>query len=86
MRDKHVYSKMVASVFLFVLSLNASVAVCEHNPTVLKADSFKHYVDEFNENDEELYVRHISNEKAWEFLKANIPMFDSPDKDIERTY
>jgi len=77
---------MVASVFLFVLSLNASVAVCEHNPIVLKADSFEHYVDAFNENDEELYVRHISNEKAWEFIKANIPLFECPDKDMERTY
>ncbi|MGB2862661.1 MAG: hypothetical protein WBC05_04980, partial [Sedimentisphaerales bacterium] len=86
MREKHVHAMIVASVFLFMLSINASVAVCEHNPFVLKADSFEHYVDEFNKNDEELYVRHISNEHAWEFLKANIPLLECPDNDIERTY
>jgi len=53
---------------------------------VLKAESFKHYVDTFNKNDEELYIQHISNEKAWEFLKANIPLIECPDKDFERTY
>ena len=69
-----------------MLSANTNVAVCAHSPTVLKADLFKHYIDAFNENDEELYVQHISNEKAWEFLKTNIPLLEYPDKDIERTY
>lgn len=86
MREKHVHAKIVGLAFLFMFSLNASAAIYAHNPIVLKADSFKHYIDAFNENDEELYVRHISNEKAWEFLKANIPLFECPDKDIERTY
>jgi len=85
-REKHVHAKIIISVFLFVLSINAGVAVCEHSPIVLKADSFKHYVDAFNENDEELYDQHISNEKAWDFLRTNVPLFECPDKDIERTY
>ncbi|MFC1792497.1 glycosyl hydrolase family 65 protein [Planctomycetota bacterium] len=86
MREKHVRAMIITSVFLFTFSITASVAFCAQNSIVLKADSFKHYVDTFNENDEELYVRHISNEKAWEFLTANIPLFECPDKDIERTY
>ena len=53
---------------------------------MLKADSFKHYIDTFNENDEEIYVQNVSNEKAWEFLKAHIPLFECPDKYFERTY
>jgi len=86
MRDKLMHAKIVGLAFLFMFSINASVAICAHNPIVLKADSFEHYVDAFNENDEELYVQHISNEKAWEFLKANIPLLECPDEDIERTY
>ena len=86
MREKNVHAKIVGLAFLFMFSLNASAAIYAHNPIVLKADSFEHYVDAFNENDEELYVRHISNEMAWEFIKANIPLFECPDKDIERTY
>jgi len=53
---------------------------------VLDPASFKHYVDTFNEYDEELYPQHISNESVWEFLRANIPLFECPDKDFERMY
>jgi predicted GH43/DUF377 family glycosyl hydrolase len=54
-------------------------------PAVLQAEAFRHYVDRFNRDDEELYAN-IPNADAWEFLKANIPLFECPDKDFERTY
>jgi DUF1680 family protein len=53
---------------------------------VLKADSFKHYVDRFNENDVEYFPPSISNEEAWEFMKTNIPLLGCPDRDIEEIY
>ena len=53
---------------------------------MLKAEAFRHYVDAFNRNDNELYVQHIPNAAAWEFLKANIPLLDCPDKEIEEIY
>ncbi len=53
---------------------------------VLRPDTFKHYIDQFNHDDEDLYSQYISNEHAWTFLRENIPLFDCPDKDIERTY
>ena len=52
---------------------------------VLQVEAFRHYVDQFNRDDEELYAN-IPNADAWEFLKANIPLFECPDKDFERTY
>jgi len=52
----------------------------------LKAGSFKHYVDTFNKNDTEYFPPTIANDKAWEFLKANIPLLECPDKDIEEIY
>lgn len=55
-------------------------------PYVLQAGSFEHYVDRFAENDEELYVQYIPNDKAWAFLRSNVPLFECPDKDFERTY
>jgi hypothetical protein len=57
-----------------------------NRPAVLATDSFKHYVDQFNREDEELYVNSIPNVRAWDFLKANIPLFECPDKEFERTY
>ncbi len=55
-------------------------------PAVLKAETFKHYIDSFNANDRELYPSYIPNADAWSFLQNNIPLLDCPDKDIESTY
>lgn len=58
-----------------------------HNgPAVLTTDSFKHHVDQFNRDDEELYVNSIPNARVWDFLQANVPLFECPDKEFERTY
>ena len=54
--------------------------------SVLKTGDFKHYVDYFNETDNETVVNHIGNAKAWPWLEKNIPLFECPDKDIERIY
>ena len=43
------------------------------------------YVERFNADDEELYSN-IPNEEAYNFLKNNIPLFECPDIDFERTY
>jgi hypothetical protein len=69
--------------FLLCLSFGTTMAADGH---VLKADSFKYYVDAFNENDTEYFPPSIPNEKAWEFLKANIPLLECPDKQIEEIY
>jgi len=53
---------------------------------VLKPEAFRHYVDRFDREDEELYVQYIPNAQAWPFLRANSPLFECPDQEIERTY
>ena len=49
-------------------------------------DKLKYYVDIFNANDEELHTNLIDNANAYEWLKDEIPLFECPDKDIERAY
>ena len=44
------------------------------------------YVTEFNYFDDERYSQEYPNEKAVEFLAANIPLFECPDKELEKTY
>ncbi len=84
---KHLHTGFMFSSFLCVsLAMSTAMASEGTSAAVLKAESFKHYVDTFNENDEELYVQHVPNQKAWEFLKANVPLFECPDEDLERTY
>lgn len=53
---------------------------------ILKTEDFKHYIDYFNQNDQELYPQEIQNTGAWDFLVENIPFFECPDKQLEQTY
>jgi len=54
--------------------------------SILDINQYKHYIDEFNKDDEELYKQLIPNKNSWDFLKENIPIFDCPDKVIEKIY
>lgn len=57
------------------------------NAQYLSKDQFKHYIDGFNNNDNEIYkLGEYSNEQAWSFLVDNIPFFNCPDKQLEETY
>lgn len=53
---------------------------------VLKWDEFNPLIADFNQNDRELYVQYYPNSKADEFLKENIPYFNCPDQELEKTY
>ena len=44
------------------------------------------YVRQFNADDDERYTNAMPNTAAEAFLRENIPMFECPDKEIERTY
>lgn len=44
------------------------------------------YVAEFNAADDEIYVQEFKNTDAEQFLLNNIPFFECPDKELERTY
>lgn len=49
-------------------------------------DIIRHYIDQFNAQDDELFKNDIDNAHAYEWLKAEIPVLECPDKEIERTY
>lgn len=49
-------------------------------------EKLKNYVDEFNKNDDELYIQKYNNADCFNFLSEQIPLIDIPDKAIEKTY
>lgn len=49
-------------------------------------DIIKKYVDEFNAHDEEFIKNDIDNAHVYEWMKREVPVFECPDKDIERAY
>jgi hypothetical protein len=63
-------------------------AADSHPPAMLKADNFRHYIETFNQNDNDLYpeVPYVKNPGAWDFLKDQIPLFECPDSDVEQIY
>ncbi len=70
----------VATLPLVVFSAEIPV-----KPLVLTTVPLEKYVARFNADDEEL-VAHIPNKEAFAFLAKNIPLFECPDQDFERTY
>jgi hypothetical protein len=58
----------------------------ETNQPVLKAETFKHYVDYFNNMEDENVINAIPNSESWSWMKENIPLFECPDKDFEQIY
>jgi hypothetical protein len=68
----------LASVVLAASSLSQAA--------VLDPESFKPLVEQFNADDNELYKNAIPNAEAWDFLAANVPLFECPDKEFEKTY
>ena len=71
-------------IFLFCGCRQNRDLISDGSP--LTPEHFRHYVDEFNALDEELYINAISDSASWDFLKHNIPLFDCPDKELEKTY
>ncbi len=52
----------------------------------MECEKLKQYVEKFNQQDEEIKIQSISNEKAYAWMKENIPLVECPDPEIEETY
>ncbi len=80
------FNLTLLSASLVVMTAGYAADAPKPAASVLKADSFRHYVETFNSHDDELYKNIYPNSAAWDFLKDNIPLLDCPDEDIQRTY
>ncbi len=87
--------KFLFKPFVFLLAYAVFSAGCknhvEKQPVkqeigILDWSGYKTYVSGFNSNDDELYTQYIPNNQSEKFLKENIPYFDCPDKELEKTY
>jgi len=74
-----------SAVLLGAVVLSGWAHAEEKTGAVLTTEKLKSYVERFNADDEELYSN-IKNRDAYAFLEKNIPLFECPDEDFERTY
>jgi hypothetical protein len=72
--------------FAAVWCLFAAPGFARAETPLLPPESGRHYIDDFNRQDRELYAQAIKNADAWSFLQANIPLLDCPDKQLEEIY
>ena len=78
--------------FLLILSIIFSSCYRDQQkPVTLSKEivgfsKLKNYIDDFNENDYEIYKQYYPNNDSFGFLKENIPLIDIPSKEIEETY
>lgn len=55
-------------------------------PFLLSTEKLTKWVAQFNADDNELYIQFVPNAAALRFLEQNVPLFDCPDEEFERTY
>jgi hypothetical protein len=53
---------------------------------VLKADDFRHWIDAFNAMEDENIAQAIPNAQAWDWMTANIPLFECPQENFEEMF
>lgn len=82
--------KFVFTGIIFIALVSAKVTLAHGEaaigPAVLRTESFEHYIDSFNADDQELYPGYITNGAAWEFLQERVPLFECPEEAIQATY
>lgn len=74
------------TVRLSLIAGFASLCVFAQQPAVLDRESFRHYVEQLNSIPTPDVVSFVPDEKAWDWMKANVPFFACPDPDFERTW
>ena len=68
--------------FAFLLATCA----CLRADAVLAPADFAHHVERFNTMELETVVNVVPNAAAWDWLRAQIPLFTCPDRDLEEIY
>ncbi|MCE7072239.1 glycoside hydrolase [Dyadobacter sp. CY327] len=75
-------------LFILLIFLVAISACSKRSigPAVLKAENFRHHVEKFNRMEDENKVNAIPNAQSWDWMQANIPLFDSPQDNFQEIY
>ena len=77
---------LIFSLVVFISGCAVSKKSSVTNKPVLQAAHFERYVDYFNKMEDEKIVQAIPNAKSWEWMKANVPLFECPQQSMEQMY
>ena len=75
------------AIWLLVIAILSSCSSdVSERTSVLKPADFKHYVDLFNQMENENIIQAIPNDSSWEWMEANIPLFECPQHNFEEIF
>jgi hypothetical protein len=77
--------KLVILIWIAFAGSNC-IAQAKAKSFVLKANSFKHYVDYFNKMEDENIAQAITNAQSWDWMQQNIPLFECPQQNFEEIF
>lgn len=80
------YIILFLSITLGCRAQQKTTTTKENPGNILIADNFKHYIDYFNRMEDENIIQAIPNSESWQWLKANIPLFECPQDNFEEIY
>lgn len=76
--------KPVSEASYFIKSLKTKKDAGE--VAILEAHDYKHYVDYFNQMEDENIIQAISNKESWDWMKENVPLFECPQANFEEMF
>ena len=82
-------SKLSFFTFLATVFLSGCSDMPGQNTTdgrLIRLSVVSDYIERFNADDDELFATYIPNNQTYEFLSANIPRFECPDRQLEEIY
>jgi len=88
-KNKELYTFLLCGLLICSIAGYSETSTGEKKSsvkTILKADDFKHYVDYFNRMEDENIAQAIPNQAAWDWMKANIPLFECPQDNFEEMF
>ena len=66
----------------FCLAATSLAVLAEPGRFALEPAAFRHYVERFNQQDNELYRQAVPNTESWDWMQRNVPLFECPDAEL----
>lgn len=76
----------ISIILIALITVSAEAQLKPAGAFVLKQDAFRHYADYFNQMEDENIKQAIPNDSAWQWMKANIPLFECPQQNFEEIF
>jgi hypothetical protein len=76
----------LVSGFALALGCRLAPAAGTARFAILPPEAYAHHIERFNGMEDENWTNVVSNAQSWDWLKANIPLFECPDAEVQETY